>query len=150
MYDNPSDFCRAAYEFYSGLPLPIDVICKKYNLTCLMSASRTGLASSADSIYYLCRDIDDQTYRLYESDSVLSGCNVPDTAPQVLTPQEAALWVLAHSSIDALIAALRHYDSYHNDIVSSSAVPGNFATFEEDDDLYDALEDEEEDSSLPF
>lgn len=132
-----STFYRAAFERYSGLPLPIGVICAKYNLTVLMSASRTGLASSADSTYYLCRDNDDQTYYLYESEGMLYGGNVPDTLPKELTHQEAALWVLSHASIDALIAALRHFDS------ADGAVS--------DDDPNATSEDEdEEESSLPF
>lgn len=137
-----STFYRAAFERYSGLPLPIGVICAKYNLTVLMSASRTGLASSADSTYYLCRDNNDQTdYYLYESEGMLHSGNVPDTPPKELTRQEAALWVLSHSNIDALIAALRHFDSA-DDAVSDDDL---YATFEDEDE-----DEDEEDSSFPF
>lgn len=132
-----STFYRSAFVRYSGLSLPIGVICAKYNLTVLMSASRTGLPSSADSTYYLCRDNIDEVYYLYESQGMLHGGNVIDDEPKELTQQEAALWVLSHSSIDALIAALRHFDS------ADGAVS--------DDDLNATSEDEdEEESSLPF
>lgn len=138
-----STFYRAAFERYSGLPLPIGVICAKYNLTVLMSASRTGLASSADSTYYLCRDNIDEVYYLYESQGMLHGGNVIDDEPKELSQQEAALWVLSHASIDTLIAALRHFESANVD-ASDDDIYATFEGADEDED-----EDEEE-SSLPF
>lgn len=142
-----STFYHAAFERYSGLSLPIGVICAKYNLTVLMSASRTGLPSSADSTYYLCRDNIDEVYYLYESQGMLHGGNVIDDEPKELTQQEATLWVLSHSSIDALIAALRHFVSANantaaDDAVSDDAGTPNdfgFTTLEDDDDLFDAF-----------
>lgn len=128
MYTNESDFCRAAYEHYSCLSLPIDVICQKYNLTCLMSASRTGLPSSADTMYHLCRDNIDQVYYLYESEGMLYGGNVRDIAPLEMTQQEAALWVLQHSPLERLIEVL-------NGIPSSSGDLVDFEVVEEDDSL---------------
>lgn len=116
MHDTESDFCRAAYEPYSGLSLPIDVICQKYNLTCLMSVSRTGLPSSADTMYYLCHDNIDQVYYLYESEGMLYGGNVRDIAPLEMTQQEAALWVLQHSPLERLIEVLNGSPSSSSDL----------------------------------
>lgn len=131
MYDNTTDFNRAAYELYSGLLLPIEVICAKYHLTCLMSTPRTSRLSDG-TMYYLCRKTG-PVYYLYESEPMHDG-SIRDIEPRELTHREAALWVLSHTHVEALIAALQR------GVVDRGCT----------DDLYDTLDDDLDDDDSDF
>ena len=123
---NPDEFIAAAYRPYSGEKLPLHVICEKYDLDCLMSASKTNLPTSVDSTYYLCTDrLMHEAFYLYESDLRCNGGGIFDLPPKELTQAEAVQWVLSHTSVERLIEVLNGSPSSSGDLVDFEAVEGD-------------------------